>query len=92
MHDVLETYRPIIKNAKTFVNVGVTPEEGSELVSAGKVDGIFIGMNWITHPDLTKRVEHGKALDNVPDYPHLQAGKGENDMAIGYTDYPVAVY
>ncbi|KAF8966567.1 hypothetical protein BDZ97DRAFT_1917387 [Flammula alnicola] len=30
-----------------------------------KVDGIFIGFNFITHPDLVKRVLHWKALDNI---------------------------
>ncbi|KAF8905764.1 flavoprotein NADH-dependent oxidoreductase [Gymnopilus junonius] len=58
--------------------------EGAELVAAGKIDAISIGLKWTTHPDLTKRVEHHKPLDNVPD--------NSGDWSTGYTDYPVAVY
>ncbi|KAF8800570.1 FMN-linked oxidoreductase [Phlegmacium glaucopus] len=91
-HDVLETFRPFIKNTKLFLNAGVTVEEGEELVAAGKIDGIFIGFNWITHPDLLKRVLHGKPLNNYPDIPHLQAKSEAGDWGVGYTDYPAAVY
>ncbi|KAF8966607.1 hypothetical protein BDZ97DRAFT_1657479 [Flammula alnicola] len=91
-HDVFESYRPYVKNAKLFLNSNVTPEEGEELVSAGKVDGISIGLNWITHPDLVKRIEHGKPLDNRPDFALMQTGKNGDSWGIGYTDYPVAVY
>jgi len=91
-HDVLETFRPFVKNTKLFLNVQVTVEEGENLVAAGKIDGIFIGFNWITHPDLLKRVLHGKPLDNIPDIPHLQSKNESGDWSIGYTDYPTAVY
>ncbi|KAF8965455.1 flavoprotein NADH-dependent oxidoreductase [Flammula alnicola] len=73
-HDVLESYRSYIKNAKIFLNAG--------LVAARKIDGVFIGFNWVSHPDLAKRVLHGKPLDNIPD----------SDWSKGYIDYPVAVY
>ncbi|TFK73552.1 FMN-linked oxidoreductase [Pluteus cervinus] len=91
-HDILETYRPFIKNAKVFANCGVTPEEGEALVSSGKVDAISIGFNFITHPDLVKRVANGKPLNNPPDIEHLQWGRSEKDAHIGYTDYPEATY
>ncbi|KAG6829713.1 hypothetical protein H0H92_003748 [Tricholoma furcatifolium] len=91
-HDIVETYRPSIKNAKVFVNGGVLPEEGAALVASGKVDGISIGFNWITHPDLVKRVQNGKLLDNIPDIKHLQWGKDGSDFSVGYTDYPTAKY
>lgn len=89
---MLEAYRPIFKNAKVFVNAGVTPEEGAQIVAEGKADGIVIGFSWITHPDLAKRVLHGKPLDNVPDIKHLQGGKDDSSLDVGYTDYPVATY
>ena len=89
-HDVLETFRPFVKKTKLFLNAGVTAEEGEQLIAAGKVDGIFIGFNWITHPDLVKRALHGKPLNNIPDIPHLHIEAG--DGSIGYTDYPIAVY
>ncbi|KAG5638345.1 hypothetical protein H0H81_000588 [Sphagnurus paluster] len=89
-HDVLESYRGAVKNAKLFLNASVLPEEGAELVSKGKIDGIFIGFNWITHPDLAKRVQNGKPLNNIPDIPHLQGAKDDSALSVGYTDYPTA--
>lgn len=89
-HDVLESYRPYIKNSKLFLNAAVTPEEGEALVAAGRIDGIIIGFNYITHPDLVERVLHGKPLDNIPDIPHLQTNASATNWSTGYTDYPVA--
>ncbi|KAF9470875.1 flavoprotein NADH-dependent oxidoreductase [Pholiota conissans] len=91
-HDVLESYRPFVKNTKLFLNADVTPEEGEALVSAGKVDGVTFGFNFITHPDLVKRVQNGKPFDNAPDFAHLQTNKDSGDWATGYTDYPTATY
>lgn len=91
-HDVLETYSPYFKNTKLILNAGVLPEEGEELVASGKVDAISIGTNWIAHPDLAKRVEHGKPLDNVLDTKRLYTNAGDDDWAKGYTDYPVAAH
>lgn len=91
-HDVLETYKPFIKNAKLFLNAGVTPEEGAALIDAGKIDGVCIGMNWISHADLAKRVQHGKALENQPNFAFMQMGQPGGDWAVGYTDYPTATY
>lgn len=90
---MLGSYGPLIKNAKIFLNAGVTPEEGAELISSGKIDGTFIGFSWIAHPDLAKRVEHGKPLDNAPNVPFLQGGSEVlEELRIGYTDYPEASY
>ncbi|KAF8882046.1 hypothetical protein CPB84DRAFT_1751013 [Gymnopilus junonius] len=67
-------------------------EEGAKLIASGEVDAIGIGLNFIMHPDLVKRVEHGKPLDNAPDMQHLQTNKDSGDWSTGYTDYPLAVY
>jgi 2,4-dienoyl-CoA reductase-like NADH-dependent reductase (Old Yellow Enzyme family) len=88
----LESYRSVIKNSKLFVNGGISPTEGAELIESGKVDGVFLGFQWITHPDLVKRVQHGKALDNAPDIAHLQLPGDNGDFSVGYTDYPTADY
>ena len=90
VHDVLESYRPVIKNTKLFLNGGISPPEGAELVESGKVDGVFLGFPWITHPDVVNRVQNGKPLDNPPDFLHLQKGE-DGDLSVGYTDYPAAV-
>lgn len=91
-HDELESYRPFIKHSKLFLNGGVTPEEAELLISQGKIDGIFIGLGWISHPDWAKRVELGLALDTPPRVTHFYSPKGGEDWSFGYTDYPIATH
>ena len=88
VHDVLEDYKPFIHNSRVFLNADVSPEEGEALVASGRIDGIFIGFSWITHPDLVKRLEQGIPLNNAPNFAGLQPQKAEGDWSIGYTDYP----
>ncbi|KAJ7049404.1 hypothetical protein C8F01DRAFT_1002431 [Mycena amicta] len=92
-HDVLDTFKGYLASGRTavFVNSGVQPAEAEELISSGKVAGVFFGLNWLTHPDVAKRLTAGKALDNVPDFAHLYGAEGV-DPALGYTDYKAAVY
>ena len=85
---MISSYRSSIRSAKLFLNMDVTAEEGERLISEGQIDGIFVGLNWITHPDYAKRVEQGVALDNRPDMPTLQQSKDDEDWSSGYTDYP----
>src|SRR6266567_4451631 len=87
-HDMISSYRSSIRSAKVFLNMDVTAEEGERLVSEGQIDGMFVGLNWITHPDYAKRVEQGVALNNRPDFPTLQQSKDDEDWSSGYTDYP----
>lgn len=60
----------------------------------GKIEGAFFGMAWITHPDLAKRFEHGKALGNQPDFMTLYGKNGGTveEQKKGYIDYPPAQY
>ncbi|KAJ6627632.1 hypothetical protein B0H10DRAFT_2210145 [Mycena sp. CBHHK59/15] len=90
-HGVLATYRKLIKHAKTFVVGGVTPAEANELAKTGQVDGVFFGALWLAHPDLAKRIQHSKAINNELDLPHLY-GNLDVDPALGYTDYPAITY
>ncbi|KAF7367405.1 Artemisinic aldehyde Delta(11(13)) reductase [Mycena sanguinolenta] len=90
-HDVISTFRPVIKNAKVFGNGGFTPAEAEEMVSAGTLDGVMFGIPYIAHPDLAKRVLHGKPLDNVPDF-HTFYGDPSIPAEKGFTDYPTASY
>ncbi|KAJ7061601.1 flavoprotein NADH-dependent oxidoreductase [Mycena amicta] len=92
-HDVLETFRGYLVSGRTplFLNSGLQPAEAEELISSGKVAGVFFGTNWLTHPDLTRRIKAGKPLDNVPDPLHFYGLEGV-DPALGYTDYKAAVY
>jgi len=86
-HDVVESYRHLTKNAKFFVNGGILPVEGDDLISRAKIDGIFIGLNWIAHPDLVRRIEGGKSLDRSPDFVHIMVNKSDDDWETGYTNY-----
>ncbi|KAJ7453232.1 hypothetical protein FB451DRAFT_1282072 [Mycena latifolia] len=90
-HDVLATYAPFLPSTPTFVNCGVTPAEAEELVGSGAVAGVFFGFPWVTHPDVARRIEAGKPLDNVPDFEHLYGGES-SDLEVGYLDYKAAVY
>ncbi|KAK7035738.1 Artemisinic aldehyde Delta(11(13)) reductase [Favolaschia claudopus] len=89
-HDVVATFRPFLTKTPIFVNAGVTLAEADEMVSNG-IAGVFFGFNSIVHPDLGKRIQNGKALDNVPNI-QLFYGHPDVDPAIGYVDYPEAVY
>ncbi|KAF8337263.1 flavoprotein NADH-dependent oxidoreductase [Amanita rubescens] len=90
-HDVVASYRHLIKNSKFILNGGVLPEEAAELVKSGVADAVSFGFNYITHPDFAKRVLHGKPLDNVLNMKHIY-GAGNKDLRLGYTDYPAASY
>ncbi|KAJ7636740.1 hypothetical protein FB45DRAFT_1056036 [Roridomyces roridus] len=92
-HDLIATYAPLIKNARVFVVGRVTPGEAQSLVGSGRVDGVFFGVGWLTHPDLAKRIQHGKRIDNMLAVPHLYGDAcGGVDPRIGYTDYPAVTY
>ncbi|KAK7042783.1 Oxidored-FMN domain-containing protein [Favolaschia claudopus] len=90
-HDVVETFTPFLKNTPIWVNSGVTPEEAEAYIKSGKVAGISWGLNWLTHPDLGRRLKEGKPLDNTANFMTLYGAPGV-DPAIGYTDYKEAVY
>ncbi|KAJ7184304.1 flavoprotein NADH-dependent oxidoreductase [Mycena filopes] len=89
-HDVVATFSPFLANTPIFVNCGVTPSEATELVGNGTAAGVFFGLNWVTHPDVGKRIQHGKPLDNVPVFAHLYGAVGV-DPARGYIDYKAFV-
>jgi 2,4-dienoyl-CoA reductase-like NADH-dependent reductase (Old Yellow Enzyme family) len=94
-HDVLATYHPFIKTTPIFLNGNVEPEEAASLVASGRIDAAAFGRLWIAHPDLAKRIEHGKPLDGQIDYSNVY-GQGPNSseeaLRKGYVDYPDAFY
>ena len=91
-HDVVASYRHLIKNAKVVVNGGVLPQEGAELIGSGKADTISIGFNYVLHSDVVKRAKNGKPFDNVPNFAGLYGAGRKENLEVGYTDYPQAVY
>ncbi|THU98432.1 FMN-linked oxidoreductase [Dendrothele bispora CBS 962.96] len=94
-HDMIETYRSLLKNSKFFVVGNCTPLEAAELISSNKVDGVFFGRPWIANPDLPNRVKFGLEM-NETDVKRLYGARDgsvlpEEELAKGYTDYPLAV-
>lgn len=84
-----------MKNTPLFLNGELELDEAESLVASGQIDAPAFGRLWISHPDLAKRIEYGKALDNQLDYlTFYGAGPEEtqDDLRRGYTDYPAAVY
>lgn len=67
------------------------PEEGTQLVSEGKIDAIAIAFNYVAHPDLADRVQRGLPLDNTPDIKHLYGGPEVDEWPVGYINYPKAI-
>ena len=65
-----------------IANQALSPEAGTQLVSAGEADAISWGQLYIANPDLAERILGGAAL-NTPN-PDTFYGDGE----VGYTDYP----
>ncbi|KAJ7490996.1 flavoprotein NADH-dependent oxidoreductase [Mycena latifolia] len=90
-HDVIATFSPFLKDTPIFVGGAVESAEAEELVRSGRVAAVFIGTNWITHPDLGRRVRAGKPLDNVLDILKIYGNPGV-DPRLGYLDYKEAVY
>ncbi|KAJ6488974.1 hypothetical protein C8R45DRAFT_1053297 [Mycena sanguinolenta] len=90
-HDVVETFRPLLTKTAIFVNSDVIPEEAEELIKSGKAAGVFMGMKWLTHPDLGRRIREGKPLDNAPNFATLYGAEGV-DLALGSIDYKEATY
>ncbi|KAJ7737724.1 hypothetical protein B0H16DRAFT_1695014 [Mycena metata] len=90
-HELLSTYAKLTTNAKIFIVGGVTPEEAEMLVRTNQVHGVFFETSWLTHPDLAKRIRHGKSINNMLAVPHLY-GDVDVDPRIGYTDYSAVTY
>ena len=84
-HDVLGTYGPLIKNASILLNADISPQEGEELIKAGKISGVELGWVWIGTPDVVSRLQNGKELNYNVAIHRLYGGDGT-----GYTDYPFA--
>ncbi|KAK7447375.1 hypothetical protein VKT23_014085 [Stygiomarasmius scandens] len=92
-HDVISTYAPLIKHATIFSNGAFTPEEAASFVADGKVAGIFFGVPWIANPDLAKRIQCGKPLNDKPTVELFYGHGGDlEEQRKGYTDYPLANY
>ena len=75
---------PIRANYKGVLvaNMGYTPAEAADAVTAGKVDAVAFGTGFLANPDLPARIGAGAAL-NAPIAATFYSPGPE-----GYTDYP----
>ncbi|KAF5363214.1 hypothetical protein D9758_008402 [Tetrapyrgos nigripes] len=96
-HDVIQTWGPLIKNAKVFGNFNYTVEEAAENIASGKLDGVLFGRSFIANPDFPKRIQHGVPLNNLDWMTVYRSAASDGGVASkeelskGYTDYPFAV-
>lgn len=79
--DVVSAARAAFKG-NLIGNMGYTPEEAAQAVSAGLLAGVAFGHHYVSNPDLVERVRTGVALVE-PD-----ARTFYTNDAHGYTDYP----
>ena len=64
-------------------NMGYSAEEAAAAITAGTLQAVAFGHQYVSNPDLVERIRTGAAL-NTPDPGTFYVG-GEK----GYTDYPV---
>jgi len=93
-HDVVKTWKPLVRNSKFFAVNNYTPQEAAEAISSNQVDGVFFGRPWIANPDFPQRVRFGLPM-NAIDIGKLYGPKDgrvleAEELAKGYTDYPLA--
>jgi N-ethylmaleimide reductase len=69
-------------NGVLITNMGYTHEEADAAISAGKLDAVAFGHQYVSNPDLAERLRHGKEL-SPPDVATFYTHD-----AHGYTDYP----
>ena len=79
--DVVSPARAAFKGA-LIGNMGYTPEEASQAITAGTLAGVAHGHHYISNPDLVERVKAGVALAEPDGSTFYSPG------ARGYTDYP----
>jgi N-ethylmaleimide reductase len=78
---VIHHFRKIY-HGQMILNVGITPEHGNDLISAGLGDFIAFGREYIANPDLVERIRlHAPLNEQRPEGYY-------GETAFGYTDYP----
>jgi 2,4-dienoyl-CoA reductase-like NADH-dependent reductase (Old Yellow Enzyme family) len=91
-HEVLESYGPLVKRPGSttllVLNGGVKPEEADMLIRHSQVDAVAFGEAWINNPDLQMRIEAGIPL--ATELNEFALYNFEDDLGVGYTDYPTA--
>jgi N-ethylmaleimide reductase len=69
-----------------IANEGFTPETAQQVLAAGEADAVSFGKQFISNPDLPRRLQLNAALN--PFHPETFYGFGQPDPKVGYVDYP----
>ncbi len=71
-----------------IANEGYNRETAQQVVAAGEADAVAFGKDFISNPDLPRRLLLNLPLN--PYHPETFYGSGNADAKLGYTDYPFA--
>ncbi len=85
LNPVLPTFRPCYQGT-IITNGGYDKAKGNQVLSTGKAELVSFGKPYIANPDLPQRFATNADL-NTPDVKTFY-GRGDQDLAKGYTDYP----
>lgn len=69
-----------------IANEGFNRETAQQVVAAGEADAVSFGKDFISSPDLPRRLQLNLPLN--PYHPETFYGYGLQDARVGYTDYP----
>jgi len=69
-----------------IANEAFSGESAEKAIAAGDADAVSFGKQFISNPDLPRRLFSGAALN--PFNPETFYGFGQPDRKVGYTDYP----
>jgi 2,4-dienoyl-CoA reductase-like NADH-dependent reductase (Old Yellow Enzyme family) len=69
-----------------IANEGFSRETAEQVIAAGEADAVSFGKDFISNPDLPRRLQLNLPLN--PCHPESFYGYGLHDPRVGYTDYP----
>lgn len=72
-----------------IANEAFNADTASQVIAAGEADAVAFGKPFISNPDLPQRLADKAALNAC--HPETFYGYGQEDIRVGYTDYPALV-
>ncbi len=72
-----------------IANEGFNRETAQQVIAAGEADAVSFGKDFISNPDLPRRLQLNVPLNSY--HPETFYGYGLQDPRVGYTDYPSLV-
>jgi len=72
-----------------IANEGYTRETAMQVLASGEADAVAFGKDYIANPDLPRRLQLNLPLN--PYHSETFYGAGQQNLSVGYTDYPSLV-